>query len=291
MDGCWRVTFRFGQGALATYAPQCPMAETIRAVRRTLDLLQTMRARSFWTLQELTHANGLPKATLHRILATLAEEGYVAASHPSFYRLTAKSLQIDTPLGQRALCADLAERIVMDATDRLEWPVSFAVAETPFMRIVACGMSRNPPRSARPTSAGRRHWMFSSAVGNAYVSASSEPEMKQIIRMANEHNTKSDKALPIPSSQALSAMRMQTRQAGYAVRFAQKADPNSAVAMPVYVNGVVAGAFACSIFPHSLSQDTLSLIAKVLAEAAETLSAKVEALRVEIAAGGPTFRL
>lgn len=265
------------------------MAETIRAVRRTLALLRTMKTRSTWTLQELANESGLPKATLHRILATLAEEEYVAASHPSFYRLTARSLDIGTPLGLRAICADLAERIVIDATGSFAWPVSFALAEPPFMRIVACGMPHNPPRAARPTSAGHRHWMFTSAVGNAYLSACSEQEVEHIVWSACEYNAMTIKPLPIPSPKALADRMTQTRRTGYAVRFAKKSDLNSAVAVPAYVNGGVAGAFACSIFPHSLSKETLSHMVEILLESAGMLSAGVDALHTASTTPGPIF--
>ena len=254
------------------------MSETIRVIHRALSLLRTMNRRSLWTLQELALDSRLPKTTLHRILATLEDEGYVAASHPTFYRLTAKARDLSSAIGLPTVCADLSEQIVIDATRQFSWPLSFAVAEPPFMRIVACGMPYSVEHSARPTSAGRRHWMFTSALGCAYLSRCSEEEILQLMQAALIHNGLLAKPLPIPTLDALAEAAARTRRQGYAIRLAKPSDLNSAVAVPAVAAGRLGGAFACSTFPHSLSSNELQRIVRVLLQAVVTLSTGVEAL-------------
>ena len=253
------------------------MAETIRVVHRALAVLRIMNGQSVWTLQELATESGLPKTTLHRILATLEDEGYVAASHPTFYRLTGKTLDLSGAVGVSTICADLSEQIVIDMSRRFSWPLSFAVAEFPFMRVIACGMPYSVAHSARHTSAGRRHWMFTSAVGSAYLSSCSEEDVSNILRAAERFNAISAKPLPLPSMDAILEVAEKTRECGYALRLAKPSDLNSAVAVPVMAAGKLAGALACSTFPHSLSQDKLPEIVRVLLDAAAELSAGIEA--------------
>lgn len=51
--------------------------ETVRAVQRALNLIRIMNLRETWTLHDLALASLLAKTTVHRLLATLQESGYV----------------------------------------------------------------------------------------------------------------------------------------------------------------------------------------------------------------------
>ncbi|QHW31530.1 IclR family transcriptional regulator [Paenibacillus rhizovicinus] len=61
---------------------------TVRAVERALDLLLCFTARKEWAMTELAEQVGLHKSTVHRMLATLEQRGFVARDAASDrYRL------------------------------------------------------------------------------------------------------------------------------------------------------------------------------------------------------------
>ncbi|ADB51207.1 IclR family transcriptional regulator [Conexibacter woesei] len=62
----------------------------VRSVTRALSLLRVMATseRSEWSLFELCQATNLPKATAHRLLSTMLDDGFVEhAVTPGYYRL------------------------------------------------------------------------------------------------------------------------------------------------------------------------------------------------------------
>ena len=251
-----------------------PPAAAVRSVRRAFALVRLMNRRDDWSLHQLAEESGLAKATVHRLLRTLAEEHYVFAppGRPGHYRLTSTVAELSAGLSRATRCADAAEPIIVAATRSLGWPVSLALPETPFMQIVACGMPHDPAHSAKPTSVGHRHWMFSSAVGNAFLSRCSEEEIDDCRREAAAFRTADNLAPDLPPLDMLIAKAREVRTRGYAVRIATRADLNSAVAVPVIVNEMVIGALACSTFPHSLSTSLIDRVVAPLAAVAAQIA-------------------
>ena len=161
------------------------MHDSVRAVERALRLIRMMNERESWTLHELSLRSGLAKATLHRLLRTLESEGYVRAPAGcvGIYRLTGLTRQLSGGLTRYSLYADVAECVIISGTRAIRWPLSFAMAEGAFMRVVACGMPYSP-LAARPTSIGRRHSMFTSAVGKAYFAYCTAAERRAVMDAA-----------------------------------------------------------------------------------------------------------
>lgn len=91
--------------------------EGVRSVHRALDLLERFDdEHPVWTLAALTHASGLPKTTVLRLVGTLEQRGLVVAIGPGRYavgpgflrwsRLSSASLEV--PPGVRAAMTELA---------------------------------------------------------------------------------------------------------------------------------------------------------------------------------------
>ena len=245
------------------------MSESIRAVQRALTLIRLMNKRDSWTLQQIAEESGLAKATAFRLLHTLHEEGYVhmPPRRLGVYRLSSKVRELGAGLTRFTIFADLAEPLIILATRELGWPVSFAMPAAPFMRIVSCGMPYSPEHSAKATSIGREHWMFSSAVGAAYLSRSSEKQIRACLDAAiAEQGAETVNAVPAP--QNLLSSLQDVRVAGYALRIANVSDLNSAMAVPVFAGDWTIGAIACSTFPRSLSHAFIRRMLPPLVETA-----------------------
>ena len=248
--------------------------ETVRAVQRALNLIRVMNSRETWTLHELALTSMLAKTTVHRLLATLQESGYVhnPPGKAGLYRLTSQTRQLSAGLTEATRYADAADPIVVSTTLGLEWPVSFAIAEPPFMRVVSCGMPHSPAHSAKPTSIGARHWMFSSAVGRAYLSHCSANEIELVRSKGEAFRDSSDVELHVPQLASLRDETAAVRAKGYAIRVATRSDLNSALAVPVHHGDHVVGSLACTTFPHSLSDQFIASVMIGLREAAAEIA-------------------
>ena len=248
--------------------------ETVRAVQRALNLIRVMNSRETWTLHELALTSMLAKTTVHRLLATLQESGYVhnPPGKAGLYRLTSQTRQLSAGLTAATRYADAADPIVVSTTLALEWPVSFAIAEPPFMRVVSCGMPHSPAHSAKPTSIGARHWMFSSAVGRAYLSRCSANEIELVRSKGEAFRDSSDVELHVPALDRLREDMASVRAKGYAIRVATRSDLNSALAVPVHHGEHVVGSLACTTFPHSLSDQFIASVMVGLRRAADEIA-------------------
>lgn len=68
--------------------------KTVRAVERALDILLVFTSGSEWSLTELAAKCGLHKSTVHRLLATLEEKGFVVRDATDKYRLGLRILEL-----------------------------------------------------------------------------------------------------------------------------------------------------------------------------------------------------
>ncbi|HMX11790.1 MAG TPA: helix-turn-helix domain-containing protein, partial [Burkholderiaceae bacterium] len=108
----------------------------MRAVVRALRLLRLMNERPVWTLQALHQASGLPKATLSRLLATLRQEGYVAAeATPGLYRLAGKVRELDGGYTEGSRLVDAGRPILLRVTRQIKWPLALATLDVDAMVV------------------------------------------------------------------------------------------------------------------------------------------------------------
>lgn len=257
------------------------MNDSVRSVHRALMLIRLMNRRDSWTLQQIAQESLLAKPTVYRLLHTLIEEGYVhmPPSKIGTYRLTSQVRELGAGLTAFTIYADLADPIVVEATRSLDWPASFAMPSPPFMRIVCCGMPYMPEHSAKPTSVGREHWMFGSAVGAAYLSRCEPAEVTVCLEAAAAQRRAPGDERTVPSTDALSTQCEHVRQAGYALRLAKPTDVNSAMAVPVHFDGWPIGALACSTFPRSLTPAFVRRMLPGLTDAAAAIAKACAAAR------------
>lgn len=249
-------------------------SDSVRSVQRALMLVRLMNRRDSWTLQQISNESSLAKPTVYRLLHTLVDEGYVhmPPGKVGVYRLTSKVRELGAGLTSFTIFADLAEPIVIDATRQMDWPASFAMPDPPFMRIVSCGMPYSREHSAKPTSVGREHWMFASAVGAAYLSRCGDIQLQLCHQAAVQHRLRDGDASPVPSMPKLLSAAADVRASGYALRIATATDVNSAIAAPVHVGDWAIGAIACSTFPRSLSAEFIQKVLPHLTAAAQRIA-------------------
>jgi IclR family transcriptional regulator, mhp operon transcriptional activator len=229
------------------------MSDAVRSVKRALDLIRLMNTRSVWALADLTLAMALPKTTVFRLLQTLEEEGLVRAQPGThgLYRLSSSVHSLAAGVSYGSLLGEVSNSAVIAGTKRLRWPLSVAVLDDCYMRVVCCGMPYSK-LAAKTTTLNRRYWMLTSALGMAYISFADPIEQQIILERAmavlNDHGTE------WPYAHAHLDQRMRAiREAGHSVRQAAGQDATSAIAIPINMQDELLGALVCSTYPKSLT--------------------------------------
>ncbi|MFC5702490.1 IclR family transcriptional regulator [Cohnella faecalis] len=130
---------------------------TVRAVERALDVLLCFTAKEEWGLTEISARIGLHKSTVHRLLATLEDKGFLIRDEATEkYRLGLRMLELSAHLTRsddpavmllpemEGLMNRLGETITLYVRDRTERVRIQAVQSTQAIRRVAPVGARLP---------------------------------------------------------------------------------------------------------------------------------------------------
>jgi IclR family mhp operon transcriptional activator len=94
----------------------------VQPIARALQVLCALNERSFATLHDLHASTGLPKPTIHRILATLQSEGYVARdAQRGIYRPKAKVQHLSAGFSEAFELVEIGADILREATKEVRW--------------------------------------------------------------------------------------------------------------------------------------------------------------------------
>lgn len=247
----------------------------IRSVQRALMVLRTMNERPIWSLKELQSRTGLPKSTLHRILAALQDEHYVRCDEGmyGYYQLTSAVLDLSKGVTQKNRLVDIAAPILVAATKRIKWPLSIGTVVGCEMYVSFCTMPYSP-YAIRPSSFGRRYNMFHSALGAAYFAFCGRAERRILYDLLKRQNPLPD-ALPPPA--ALRTLIRQTQERGYGLRYGRQASDSSAFAVPIICGDDLLGALSYSTFSRALDEERLKTFVPVLQETVSVISQQWQA--------------
>ena len=221
--------------------------KSIRALERGLDVLQALQTGPGAGLKDLHLITGLPKATLLRILRTLAERNLVWQRMADGAYLP--SSRAGRPPGDDASrLVEVASPIMAGLCERVNWPSVLAIRRGAQMEVI----ETNRPRSHVPHlplgPVGARISMLLTSTGRAYFSFCSQEEREEILRLLQ--------AEPAPESVLardavwMARLVSQTQAQGYGLRDPSIAgevvgrkltadDGRNSIAVPVIVAGQV----------------------------------------------------
>ena len=245
--------------------------EGIRSVRRTLLVLRVLNEKPVWSLQELQAHTGLPKSTLHRLLATLQQEHYVRCDEGMYgsYQLTHKVKELSKGITERSELVDVAGPILIATTKRIRWPLSLGIIDGHQVRVAFCTMPYSP-YAIRPSSYGRQYDLFESALGKTYFAYCSRAERRILFDLyrAGHANTPRKGRW----TQILASIR-ETRRQGYGMRYGRQPTESSAFAVPVFARDELLGTLCYSAFSGSLDDKLIAEFLPVLRETALKIGA------------------
>ncbi|MTI15957.1 IclR family transcriptional regulator [Rhodobacteraceae bacterium RKSG542] len=153
---------------------------SISAVVKTFKVIETLSSRQSWDLARLTSAVDMPKTTVHRILLTLINIGYVEQCETSGkYRCTFRFLN----LGSRIVDSNSVVMAAQPFMDELESitneNINLCIPDGDCLVIVSKRESTYSLKPSQPL--GQRLPLHGSANGRAFLSHARECIQKKVI--------------------------------------------------------------------------------------------------------------
>jgi IclR family mhp operon transcriptional activator len=188
---------------------------------------------------EVASAIGVPRTTSHRLLETLATEGYVEKQpHSHVYRLTSMVQQLSAGFGESDLVIEVAKPLIQAVGRKLGWPLALATPQGSDM-MVRIATDHDTPLAIDRYFIGFRTPMLHAPTGLCYLAHCGEAQRASLLDLSRRTTPP---ALARPrSDEELDYMFDQIRQNGFChIRFAQYRE--AGLAAPLFADGkVVAG--------------------------------------------------
>ncbi len=222
--------------------------KSIRALERGLDVLQALQTGPGAGLKDLHAITGLPKATLLRILRTLAERNLVWQRMADGAYLPA-SRSARPPRDDASRLVEVASPIMARLCERVNWPSVLAVRRGPQMEVIETNRPRSHVSHLPLGPVGARISMLLTSTGRAYLSFCSQEEREEILAQVQAEAT--PEAMLARDAVWVARMVAQTQAQGYGQRdpsivgegVGQKLmadDGRNSIAVPIIVAGHVA---------------------------------------------------
>jgi len=259
----------------------------VKAVKRALDVLSCF-SQEFpeLSLLEICSQTGLPKATVHRILATLAHADFVVQDpSTSIYRLGHKLMVMGAIARSQINYLDKAETVFQDLVPDIDETVAVASLDGDHH---ICTLVVEPERSVRvTTTVGVRRPCYFGAAG--------------LVLLAYQPDSILDEILPADKLEAFTVWSItdpanyrrrlsSVREHGYAIEKGEAFPDVTALAAPIFdYQGKVVAAAAIVAPTHRVPDDRIYVLLNKLTEATSRISRELGASQnspVSVSASG-----
>jgi IclR family transcriptional regulator, KDG regulon repressor len=146
------------------------MGRAVPAVARALDILELFLERPTLSAPQITELLDLPRTTVHELVSTLTERGYLdaAAGAPIRYRLGMRTFQLGSQFADRLDLVREAQDAAAEVADTCDETVHVAVLDGTDVVYIAKVDSTHPVRMV--SAVGRRLPANCTAVGKMLLS-------------------------------------------------------------------------------------------------------------------------
>lgn len=223
-----------------------------------------------WGVRELARALDANPTTIHRLLTTLENFGYVEHSkHSQRYRLSAKVMRLAGRYAEQNPVQDVARRVFEELSGEFEH--SFYLGVLNNFEVVYTAVVEGRGALKISTHVGERIPLHTTAIGKVLLAAQDGAYFERFIA-AGPLPRRTDKTKTTP--EALQEDIEEVRRSGFAVSLGENFEDIGAVGVPLYdaQGGVVAG-LSLGFPLHLLTTGRLEITA--LVKLAQTLSAGI----------------
>lgn len=220
----------------------------VQVLDRGLDLIELLAtSETGMSISECVAATGLPKSTVHRILATYTSRHYVEKDEEtSVYSLGYKFVELTSLYLNKVVLKTEAEPIMHALAQMFHATTYLGVLENNEVMYLQKTDQRNSLRLY--TSIGKREPLYCTALGKILLAALPQPEFERVARHLNYAPYTPNS---ITNYEDLAREVARVRAQGYAVDRGEHTVDSSCLAVPIYdyTRNVMA---AMSISGHGL---------------------------------------
>lgn len=239
---------------------------TVRSVERALDILLCFTIRPSWAMTELAQEVGLHKSTVHRMLATLEDKGFIERdASTERYQLGLMVWELSANLSTTNDQSMMWQKEMERLRDQLGETVSIYVRSGVERIRIQSVQSNEPVRRVAPV--GARFPLYAGASSKVLIAYASQEDQQEIW----QH----------PTWQLRDQLTMDTYQSelcevleqGYAVSFEERESGVAAVSVPIFDReGHIIAALAVSGPSGRLTLDRMREYAPIMQSAAKRMS-------------------
>lgn len=240
---------------------------TVRAVDRALDILLCFTVKTDWAMSEIAEHVGLHKSTVHRMLATLEDKGFIARDAATDrYHLGLKVWELSANLSRSDDQATIWLPEMVRLRDRLGETVSIYVRDgTERIRIQAV-QSNHPVRRVAPV--GVRLPLYAGASSKVLIAYSDHATQDSIMRARTWMTA-------VDTEHYREQMRAVADQ-GYATSFEERELGVAALSAPIFNReGKLAAALSVSGPSSRLTEAVMQSHAPIVMEAAKRMGTMI----------------
>lgn len=240
---------------------------TVRAVDRALDILLCFTSKTDWAMTEIAEHVGLHKSTVHRMLATLEEKGFIERDRSTDrYHLGLKVWELSANLSRADDQATIWLPEMVRLRDQLGETVSIYVRDGSERIRMQAVQSNQPVRRVAPV--GVRLPLYAGASSKVLI-AYADPIVQDSILTAPSWPSSIDMKLYKQQLQEIIAH-------GYAMSFEEREEGAAALSSPIFDrSGALAAALSVSGPASRLTMETMQDYAPVMVEAAKRMGTMI----------------
>ncbi|MFB5268603.1 IclR family transcriptional regulator [Paenibacillus enshidis] len=236
---------------------------TVRAVERALDIMMCFTEATDLGLTEIAAKIGLHKSTVHRLLTTLEERGFIIRNAATEkYRLGIRIWELSTHMSRNEDPAVLLLPLMEKLRDRLGETVSLYIRDGDERIRIQAVQSAQAIR--RVATVGARMPLSVGASGKVLVAFASPEELEQL--------KKGPELQALAGDEAYWKQLEEIRVKGYATSYEEREPGAAAVSAPIMNHkGEITAALSVSGPVSRLSPETLHEFAPVIVEAGKEM--------------------
>lgn len=242
-----------------------------KTILKSLDVLQLFYDHKELSLQEMVALSGMPKTSVHRLLGSLEEMGFLQRNERGLYELGLIFLRFGHLVAERLDIRELALPVMRRVRDELEEAVNLVVRDGNDAIYIEKVDTRQPVRVY--TRIGRRAPLHGGACPRALLAFLPDHERSHYISQAELVQVASG---TITDRNQLYTMTEEARQRGYTISHSELEDYSSAVGAPIFDHsGQVIAGLSIAGLTTRFGSDRLPLLIEKVREAALEISEKL----------------
>ncbi len=255
-------------------------AESIRAISRSVHVLQAINRHGSPTLTEIAESVGLPYPTVSRIVHTLHDEGLIEREpHRKRYRPTALVQTLSCGFQDHDRLVSVARPHMVALTRAIDWPVSIAtrVGQSMMVRDSTSAMTSMTFNNYYP---GWQVPLLTSASGRVYLAHAPDAERASMLRYLAEGDHKVDPLVlrEFRDGDVVQAIRAASYATAARTDFSANPGKTSSIAVPLFEGDTLLGSLAIVFFASAISvQAATERLLEPLRQTARAIQADLEA--------------